>query len=68
MYFHGGGWVPGDRDTHDRLVRELSYKTGSVVRFQALFYPLTDADFNAPSYRQFADFKILLPTRKFLYI
>ena len=21
MYFHGGGWVLGDRDTHDRLVR-----------------------------------------------
>ena len=22
MFFHGGGWVLGDRDTHDRLVRE----------------------------------------------
>ncbi|WP_316784767.1 alpha/beta hydrolase [Streptomyces sasae] len=23
MYIHGGGWVFGDTDTHDRLVREL---------------------------------------------
>lgn len=23
MYFHGGGWVLGDRDTHERLVCEL---------------------------------------------
>jgi len=24
MYFHGGGWILGDRDTHDRLVREIA--------------------------------------------
>ena len=24
MYFHGGGWVLGGADTHDRLVRELA--------------------------------------------
>src|SRR5262245_20930966 len=24
MYFHGGGWVLGDKITHDRLVRELA--------------------------------------------
>ena len=24
MYFHGGGWILGDGDTHDRLVRELA--------------------------------------------
>ncbi|HEU4994072.1 MAG TPA: alpha/beta hydrolase [Gemmatimonadaceae bacterium] len=24
MYFHGGGWVLGDKITHDRLVRELT--------------------------------------------
>ena len=24
IYCHGGGWVVGDRDTHDRLVRELA--------------------------------------------
>jgi acetyl esterase len=24
MYVHGGGWVAGDKDTHDRLVREIA--------------------------------------------
>lgn len=24
LYFHGGGWMLGDRDTHDRLIRELA--------------------------------------------
>lgn len=24
MHFHGGGWVLGDAQTHDRLVRELA--------------------------------------------
>jgi len=29
MYFHGGGWVWGDVNTHDRLVREIA--TGAQV-------------------------------------
>ena len=24
MYFHGGGWVLGNKDTHDRLIREIA--------------------------------------------
>jgi acetyl esterase len=120
MYFHGGGWILGDRDTHDRLVREIAvgaqaavifvdyagapeahypvaieqayaatrYVTdnaadlridplrlavagdsvggnmvtlmakqrhGPKISFQVLFYPVTDAGFDTPSYIQFAD-------------
>jgi acetyl esterase len=123
MYFHGGGWVLGDADTHDRLVRELAVGTQAAVVFvdytpspeahyptaieqayaatrwvaeqgpsagldasrlmvvgdsvggnmvaavtllakrrggpelalQVMAYPVTDADFTTPSYRQFAD-------------
>jgi acetyl esterase len=33
MYFHGGGWVLGGFDTHERLVRELANKANVVVIF-----------------------------------
>jgi acetyl esterase len=123
MYFHGGGWVLGDRDTHDRLVREIAVgaeaavvfvdyarapearypiaieqayaathyvakngaglhidplrlavagdsvggnmaaavtlmakqRRGPKISFQVLFYPVTDAGFDTPSYGRFAD-------------
>ena len=33
LYMHGGGWVLGDADTHDRLVRELAVGTDAAVVF-----------------------------------
>jgi acetyl esterase len=33
MYFHGGGWILGDRDTHDRLVREIAVGVEATVVF-----------------------------------
>ena len=33
MYFHGGGWILGDRDTHDRLVREIAVGVEAAVVF-----------------------------------
>ena len=33
MYFHGGGWVLGDADTHDRLVREIANGAQAAVVF-----------------------------------
>jgi acetyl esterase len=122
MYFHGGGWVLGDQDTHDRLIREIAVganaavvfveysrspearfpvaieeayaatkwvfemgmminvdssriavagdsaggniaaavtflakeRGGPAISFQALFYPVTDANFDTDSYKEFA--------------
>jgi acetyl esterase len=31
VYFHGGGWVLGDLETHDELCRVLCRETGAVV-------------------------------------
>ncbi|UIX34728.1 alpha/beta hydrolase [Streptomyces sp. GQFP] len=123
MYLHGGGWVLGDADTHDRLVRQIAngahaavvfvnysrspearfpiaieqayaatrwvsqhgdeigvdgerlavagdsvggnmsaavtlmakQRGGPALRQQVLFYPVTDAKFDTPSYKQFAN-------------
>ncbi|MGB9649485.1 MAG: alpha/beta hydrolase [Stellaceae bacterium] len=33
VYFHGGGWILGDRDTHDRLVREIAAGVEAAVVF-----------------------------------
>ena len=31
VFFHGGGWVIGDLDTHDTLCRQLSHLSGCAV-------------------------------------
>ncbi|MDB5828991.1 MAG: acetyl hydrolase, partial [Variovorax sp.] len=31
VYYHGGGWVIGDLDTHDTLCRELANTAGCAV-------------------------------------
>ena len=33
MYFHGGGWMRGDSETHDRLVREIAIGAQATVVF-----------------------------------
>ncbi|MFE4258356.1 alpha/beta hydrolase [Streptomyces sp. NPDC056883] len=31
VFFHGGGWIVGDLDTHDHVARRLCHDLGSVV-------------------------------------
>lgn len=33
FYIHGGGWVMGDENTHDRLIRELAAEVPAAVVF-----------------------------------
>ena len=33
MYIHGGGWVLGNQETHDRLIREIVNGTNAAVVF-----------------------------------
>ena len=39
MFFHGGCWVAGDVDTHDRLVREIAIATRAAVVFVSFRRP-----------------------------
>jgi acetyl esterase len=47
MFFHGGGWVAGDVDTHDRLVRELAIAVHAAVVFVVFSRP-PEAQFPLP--------------------
>src|SRR3989338_4193839 len=31
VYFHGGGWVVGDKETHDRFARKIAIGAGAAV-------------------------------------
>jgi acetyl esterase len=48
MFFHGGGWVRGDADTHDRLIREIANGAEAAVvavdfdRSPEVRYPIGD--------------------------
>ncbi len=68
VYFHGGGWVIGDLDTHDVLCRQLTAGNlaavvallardagAPAIAFQALLYPVTDLSAESRSYNDFAD-------------
>jgi acetyl esterase len=33
MHFHGGGWMLGDKDTHDRMTREIAVGADATVVF-----------------------------------
>ena len=33
MYFHGGGWMLGDRTTHDRVIREIAVGANAALVF-----------------------------------
>jgi acetyl esterase len=44
VFFHGGGWVAGDLETHDRQARLLAIETGAVV---------VSVDYRCPSETRF---------------
>ncbi len=47
FYIHGGGWVMGDANTHERLIRELAAKTGAAVIFP-VYTPSPEAQYPQP--------------------
>ena len=58
MYFHGGGWVLGDKDTHDRLVREIANGANAAVVF-VNFTPSPEAQFPIPIEEAYAATKYI---------
>jgi acetyl esterase len=53
MYFHGGGWVLGSKNTHDRLLRDLVNGTNAAFVF-VNYTPSPDAQFPIPIEQAYA--------------
>ena len=53
MYFHGGGWILGSKNTHDRLLRDLVNKTNAAFVF-VNYTPSPEAQFPVPIEQAFA--------------
>jgi acetyl esterase len=53
MYFHGGGWILGGFDTHDRLVRELANYIQAAIVF-VNYTPSPEAKYSVPVEQAYA--------------
>jgi acetyl esterase len=53
VYFHGGGWVLGSKNTHDRLLRNLVNGTNAAFVF-VNYTPSPEAQFPVPIEQGFA--------------
>jgi acetyl esterase len=56
MYYHGGGWVLGSKNTHDRLLRDLVNRTNAAFVF-VNYTPSPEAQFPIPIEQGFAALK-----------
>lgn len=58
MYFHGGGWILGNKYTHDRLIRELANGTDAAVVF-VNYTPSPEAHYPTPIEQAYAATKYI---------
>lgn len=58
MYFHGGGWVLGSKNTHDRLLRDLVNGTHAAFVF-VNYTPSPEAQFPVPIEQDYAATKYI---------
>jgi acetyl esterase len=58
MYFHGGGWVLGSKNTHDRLVRDLVNGANAAFAF-VNYTPSPEAHFPVPIEQAYAATKYI---------
>src|SRR5216684_8166793 len=58
MYFHGGGWILGSKNTHDRLLRDLVNATHAAFVF-VNYTPSPEAQFPVPIEQDYAATKYI---------
>ncbi len=67
VYFHGGGWVLGNKETHDRLIREIANGANAAVIF-VNFSPSPEVKFPVPVEEAYAATKWVSENGKSLNI
>lgn len=65
LYCHGGGWVLGNKDTHDRLIREIANGANAAVVF-VNYTPSPEAKFPIPIEEAYAALKYVAENGKSL--
>jgi len=58
MYFHGGGWILGNKETHDRLIREIAHRANACVVF-VNYSPSPEAHYPKPIEEAYAATKYI---------
>ena len=58
MYFHGGGWILGSKNTHDRLLRDLVNASNAAFVF-VNYTPSPEAQFPVPIEQDYAATKYI---------
>lgn len=53
VYHHGGGWVMGNKKSHDRLIRELAVNTKAALFF-INYMPSPEAQYPVPTEQAYA--------------
>lgn len=59
FYFHGGGWILGDKNTHDRLVRQLAEGARVAVVYPN-YTPSPEAQYPVPLEQAYAAMRYVL--------
>jgi acetyl esterase len=58
MYFHGGGWILGSKNTHDRLIREIANGANAALVF-VNYTPSPEAKYPVPIEQAYAATKYI---------
>jgi acetyl esterase len=63
MYFHGGGWILGSKNTHDRLIREIANGANAALVF-VNYTPSPEAKYPVPIEQAYAATKYIAENGK----
>jgi len=63
MYFHGGGWILGSKNTHDRLIREIANGANVALVF-VNYTPSPEAKYPVPIEQAYAATKYIAENGK----